>query len=120
MSSGSRALNSRTSPDSQCLPTMRAAHRAVGVDGARQERLVAAAVEHRPGVVAHAAVDGDVRAHTGDRLDRADRVDRDGGSGDDGPAGLDADRRADAERAAQASSTTFAHSLIVGASSPST
>ena len=76
------------------------AHRALGVDGARQERLVAAAVQHRPGVVAHAAVDGDVRAHARDRLDRADGVDGDGGSGDDGSTGLDVDRRADPGRGA--------------------
>ena len=41
--------------------------RPVGVDRAGQERLVAAAVQHRPRVVAHPAVDGDVRAHAGDR-----------------------------------------------------
>ena len=70
------------------------AHRAFGVDGAGQERLVAAAVQHRPRVVAHAAVDGDVRAHAGDRLDRADGVDGDGGGGDDRPSRFDVDRRA--------------------------
>ena len=39
-----------------------------------KERLVARAVGDRPQVVAHAAVDRDVRAHAGDRLDRADPV----------------------------------------------
>ena len=45
---GSRASSTTTSPDSQCLPTTRA--QAAGAPARpRQEGLVAAAVEHRPG-----------------------------------------------------------------------
>ena len=43
---------------------------------AGEEGLVAAAVEHGPGVVAHAAVDGDVGPDARDVLDGADRVER--------------------------------------------
>ena len=40
----------------------------------RQERLVAAAVEHRSWVVGHAAVDRDITAQAGELLDGADTV----------------------------------------------
>ena len=49
-------------------------------------RLVARPVEHRPQVVGHAAVDGDVGGDV--RLDRLDRVERDGRVGDQDAAGL--------------------------------
>ena len=58
---------------------------------AGQERLVAAAVEHRPRVVAEAAVDGDIGADARKGLDRADRVERDGRGGHDRPSGFDAE-----------------------------
>src|SRR3954462_13928163 len=50
--------------------------------------LVACAVEHRPQVVGHAAVDGDVGAHARDPLDGADPVDRDASVADQRPAWL--------------------------------
>ena len=60
-----------------------------------ERRGVPGAVERRPNVVAHAAVDGDVRAYQAlvdhDGLDRADRVERERGGPDDRPAGLDRD-----------------------------
>ena len=68
------------------------------VDRTREERLVTGPVEHRPGIVAHSAVDGDVGAHVGDVFDRADRVHGHGRRRDDGPTRLDADTRSDAER----------------------
>ncbi len=46
------------------------------VGGASEKRLVPAAVEHRPGVVAHAAVDGHVGPDSGNLLHRPDRVKR--------------------------------------------
>ena len=66
------------------------------VDRTGQEHLVPAAVQHRPWVVAHPAVDGDVGAHAGDVLDRADRVQRDRGLGRDRPARLGGDAALDA------------------------
>ena len=54
-------------------------------------RLVARAVEHRPHVVGHAAVDRDVGAHAGDLLDGPDRVGGDAGVADQRAAGLDED-----------------------------
>src|SRR2546421_302536 len=50
--------------------------------------LVAGAVQHRPQVVRHPAVDGHVRADAGDVLDRTDSVDRHPGVSDDRAAGL--------------------------------
>ena len=69
--------------------------RAAGVRRARQERLVAAAVEHRPRVVAHAAVDRDVGADAGQLLDGADGVEGDRRRRDDRPPRLGGDAGAD-------------------------
>ena len=65
---------------------------AVGLDRTREERLVAAAVEHRAGVVAHTAVDRHVRADVGEVLDRAHGVERDRRGRDDRSARLGGDR----------------------------
>ena len=81
------------SPDSQCMPAT-VASVSGGVAGAvGDDRLVARAVEHRPQVVRHAAVDGDVGAHARDLLDGADRVGGDPGVADQRAAGLDQDPR---------------------------
>ena len=48
--------------------------RAVGVYCPREERLIATAVEHRAGVVAHTSVHRDVGADTWQPLDRSDRI----------------------------------------------
>jgi len=50
-----------------------------GVAGAGEERFVATAVQHGPGVVAHAPVDAQIGADTRERLDRPHRVQGDGG-----------------------------------------
>ena len=90
-SEGTCASSTSTSPLSQCLPTTRTTRRRDCGRRARQERLVARAVEHRPRVVAHAAVDRDVGAHAGQRLDRPDRVQREPRRRDDRAAGLRGD-----------------------------
>ena len=62
------------SPDSQCMPAT--VQSVVAAEAVGDVGLVVGAVEHRPQVVGHAAVDRDVGAHARDLLDRADRVDR--------------------------------------------
>ncbi len=66
---------------------------AVGPHRPREEGLVPAAVQHRPRVVAHPAVDGNVGADARKLLDRPDRVQRDRGACRDRPTGLRGDRR---------------------------
>ena len=73
----------------------------VGVGGPGQERLVAAAVEDGPGVVAHPPVDGHVGAHAGDVLDRAHPVEGEAGGGGDGPSRLGRDPGPDPRRQAR-------------------
>src|SRR3954470_1559154 len=55
------------------------------------QRFVVGAVEHRPQVVRHAAVDGDVGAHARDLLDGADAVGGEARVGDQRAPGLDQD-----------------------------
>src|SRR5581483_11409456 len=72
--------------------------------GARgNERLVARPVHHGARVVAHPAVDRDVRPHVGDVLDRADAVQRQPGRPRDRAPRLDhqSRRRVEARRAAR-------------------
>ena len=75
------------------LPDNPAAQRPRLVDAGRQKGLVARAVEHRARVVAHPAVDRDVRADLGDLLHGADAVQGERGGPGDGAAGLHGDAR---------------------------
>ena len=79
--------------DSQCIPAI--VTRVSGASAARFaiERVVARVVEHRPQVVRHAAVDGDVGPDARNLLDRADLVKRDAGVADERAPGLDQDPR---------------------------
>ena len=77
--------------------------RAVAVDDRRREARV---VHHRLEVVAHAAVDGDVRAHAA--LDGDDRVERQPGAADDRAPGLDDQVRAPASRCSCSARTVAA------------
>ena len=61
------------------------------------QRFVLRPVEHRPQVVGHAAIDGDVGADAGDLLDRADAVGGEAGVGDQRAARLDQDPHPRAE-----------------------
>src|SRR3954468_17656300 len=55
----------------------------------REQRLVAGAVELRPGIVGHPAVDRDVGGGLGHPLDDADAVDREPGAADQRASGLE-------------------------------
>ena len=88
---GAASIASRTitSPDSQCIPATVDECVRLGEDAIGDQRLVARAVEHRPQVVGHAAVDREVGADPGDLLDRADAVGGDAGVGDQRAPRLD-------------------------------
>src|SRR6201996_7408885 len=74
----------------------------LGLGSIGDQRFVARAVEHRPQVVGHAAVDGEVGADPGDLLDRADPVGGDAGVGDQRAPRLDQDPHLVAEDLADA------------------
>ena len=72
--SGSSTASIRMSPDSQCLPAMRYVAGRGSAGAVREQRFVARAVELRPRVVRHAAVDRGVRRSSS--LDGSDLVQR--------------------------------------------
>ena len=81
------------SPDSQCLPAIVTVAARGGRGAIGDQSLVAGAVEHRPQVVRHAAVDGDVGPNALDLLDGPHRVGGDAGVADERAAGLEEDLR---------------------------
>ena len=99
-SAGTRLRATITSPDSQCLPTMRTGFRAIGFGRPAAGTPRTRCRRGWARVVAHASVDGDVGAYARDLLDGAHGVEGHGRPGNDRPPGLRGDSGGDAGVAA--------------------